>query len=719
MSTGAASSLEGAYALSSGLLTGTTGIYYNQLYSTGAHFSSGQIYAPALPLINVYNNNILNNNLSGTNSLRVGYQHTGNFSVVMDIEYSGCIRPTTQKGMILLSTVATPSGLSSGFIVGITDTNRIYFNTSGYSKTLDKELGIRDFVYVSLAENRYVNIGIYSLNDNQLYKQSISLPTGQLNSQDIYIGHFLLANATDPYTGLYGKVNQVMLFHDTLTDSDVGICSNCSLTTGFNTDTTTYSFVASQITGMYFSGVMDWMITGYTNVTGTVALHNGNTLNIVSPSGMTGFVTTGQAAIPMFTGITVSGTRNTTLFLYDQVALNTFSTFMLFFDLQMTSGDTIEVYTYPSPNPNAGKRALNLNVPTDTGVIQMVCNSLNETSGVDYDVVHNEFSGFSPDDILSYDVVPSQPIVTAYSGYWSDGTSRITISGGNGYFPSTSQYLEDVGSYSGVVRITGLNGICTGNVYHPRFGYDLFINGQKLISGNMFNITASGTSGFVVWLSGNKLPPLVVYPLYDNTGGGPTGILAVDDNELAFIPQFSGFMQARIDVTGAGYAFGPFTGFGEQVWVNGLRGVLSIDYAKTLPCSEITGNVNPFPYTFTMYDSEADTNQALWNTKIAPIITGIAGFGYSYGISCSFYNPFNYPTNGICLEVWDRQEVSDGVFTTSWAYQGVIANNTYLNYTGWNNAGLTGTGIVMVRYNCNNIVGPFTMSTGLTIYTAA
>lgn len=704
ISTGAASSLEGVYSLTSG----NTGVFFNQLYSSGAHYVNNQIYGPTVPLINVYGNNIINNNyLTGRNGLRVGYAHSGNFALIMDIEYSGCLRAMNQKGMVLVSTASTPAGLNSGFMVGVTESNRLYFKTSGRQETLDRELGTRDFVYVSLASQQFVNMGIFSLDNNQLYSKGVTMPSGTLASNDLYIGNFLTCPATEPYTGFSGKMNQVVLFSDSLTDRDVAVCSNCCMTTGFNTGTSSYTFVANMITGMYFSGVMDWAVTGNLNVTGKVTNSDGSVTNVINPSGMTGWFQTGLVAVPLFSGFNVSGFRDEFVFLYDTPAMSSFSKFSVFFHQMLSSGDSIEIYTYPQTNPNIGKRFDGLEWPNETGVIQLIGNGLNETLNVDYSVYRNQVSGFTTDDVLLYDVVGYTPIVTAYSGYWSDD-SKLAISG-IGLYPSAPQYFENA-NFTGIVKITGLAGICISNPFFPRFGWDLHMNGQKLISGMHYDVIASGASGFVVSLSGKKLPPLIVNGVFDPTGGGPISVASVEDSELAFIPQFSGFQQARVDVTSDGFNFGQFTGFGEQVWINGIRMLRDLDYNKTIPCSMVTGTFVPPTFDFSLYDSTVGVDTS-WNLRTPPLVTIVTGANiYSAAATGQLSNINGYPTNGNVIEVWTSQLTGPGTFGPM-TYAGQFPTGLMaIYYGGYMTDYQYCSGVTAARYHCENVIGQWTQT---------
>ena len=702
VSTGASNALEGAYVLASGY----SGVFYNQLYATGAHFVNGRLYGPTQPLINVYNNSINNNLLTGNNGVRVGYSHSGDFGVLMDIEYSGCTRPVQQKGMILLTTASTPLGLNSGFLVGITESNTLYFETSGYKATLGKELSTRGFVYVGLSEKRYVTFGCFDLNDNVLYDRQLDLGSGRLDSNDIYLGHFLAANSNTPYTGFSGRLYQSILFKETLTERDVGICSNCALVSGYNKITTNFPVLMAQITGWFYSGITGTSTTGYTNVTGQVVTHDATTIDVIFPSGITNQILIGQMLIPAFSGVTGLQARDTYAFMYDNAALNTFSTFSVYFNQPLSSGDSIEIYTYPQPNTKIGKRLIGIQWPDETGVVQLIANGLNETLDVDYTVSRNEIIGETSDDVLSYDVLVANSIITAYSGYWT-GDSKIAMSGG-GFFPPAPQFTENGANYTGVVKITGMNKVCTGNPFFPNFGYDLHVNGQKLISGMQYSITPSGTSGFVVSLSGYKLPPLIVWPIFD-TGGYPlpTGIADVEDTELAFIPQYSGFQQARIDVVNVQNSFGYFTGFAEQVWVNGIRQLGELDYQKLQPCSLTTGAYNPPELPFIMYQSDIG-NDAMWNLQPPPeaknLVNTYIGPTYQCKLTYSTSVPSSYPT-GNYIETWLAASpngniwenyILTGMLSTSASSFDYNCPDTYCK--------------IKLKYRFGNYIGPETIS---------
>lgn len=607
ISTGNSAYLEGVYSPSSGVV-GATGYLYNQIYTPASHIQNGNLYAPVFPLVNIFNNSVVNNTFSGQNGYRVGYQHSGNFGILIDIEYSGCTRSNSiGKGNVLLSTVDSPEQLNSGFSICINDTNRIYFKNANKSYALSKELGIRDLVYVSLTENQFVTMGLYKWNESKFYNVDIALDNKLPETNSIYFGNFLTNTSPSEYYGFEGKINQILLFNDDLSDSDVSTCSICSLVTGYNKYANLTPFSGYRITGFSFSGQQFNVVTGTSLATGKVYKNDTSFVNLVYPSGMTGLVSSGEYAIPLFQQVALQSSGDAYSFYYDQNAINLLTAFNMELDLTLTSGDLVEVYTYQFPNTNIAKSITNFQWPNETGFVQLYGNGLSETYNVDYTVKHNNIESYYSDDVLFYDVLNSGSIVTAYSGYWNN--EKILMSGGS-YFPSAAQYLENL-SYSGQVKITGLDKICSNNPYYPSFGYDLHLNGQKLLSGIQYGITATGSNGFVVSLSGCNLPQLYVDLLYSPTGGLPTGVSNVDDNELSFIPQYTGFRGTQFVINSNTKKIGVITGCSEQVWVNGIRQRLNVDYFKHGICDEIPDNIYLDNLTFTVYNSQLNKNY--WN----------------------------------------------------------------------------------------------------------
>jgi hypothetical protein len=699
ISTGASESIEGIYSFASG----TTGIIYNQFYSTGSHFQNGQPYAPVIPLVNATQKVLSNNFFSGLNCYHVGYQHTGNFSLILEIESSGCLKRSQSNGKdgILVSTIVNHSGFGSGFIIGVNDANRIYFRTQGLQYMIDKELSLHDFVYVGLAQNKYVNFGVFNVSEDALYSKSIIMPSASLSTPDIYIGSFLKNTLINDYNGFYGKINQAILFNDTITTNDINTCVDCSFATGYTKITGTFSLSGIQITGTQFSGIQQSALTGQVNITGSV-LRNDNTLvNIIFASGLTGLVTTGELALPLFNNVSLTGFRDVYTFYYDTGYRQSFSQFSVNFDLALTSGDVVEIYTYLNFNANVNLGFDNITWPTGNGFIQLFGNGLAETSGVDFFVAHNAISGFTTDDTLMYDILIAPTQVFDYSGYWQQ--SRIPLSGG-GFFPAAPQFYETAG-ITGQIFITGLSGICTGNPYYPNFGYDIYLNGQKLVSGLQYGINPSGTSGFVVALSGANLPSFTATVLTESVSGLVTGIAAVDDSELTFMPQFSGITRYLFTPTGTIAVFGTLTGFSEQIWVNGIRQRERFDYEKIVPCKLFSGFLDLPEFTFNVYDTQTDPT-GYWAVNYPPSVvildnfwSGFTSTGsiYEVDFDCSSLN--GYPT-GRFVEVLGISN-SDTIGYRFITYMNT--NDTIFNYSTHTLGAECWT--FRLRYHSGNSVG--------------
>jgi len=601
--TGNSVQLQGIYSPASG----TSSYLFNQLYSTGYHIYNGNLFAGATPLINVYNNPVTNNYFSGNNGFRAGYQHNGNFSVLMDIQYSGCNRFSNQSSCIqnvLLSTCDTSAGFGSGFAIVINDANRLTLKSQNINYTLSQELSVRDFVYVSLTENQYVNFGVYRPSDNFLYVENVSVPYGSLNTNAIYFGNFL-SGSDSRFTGFFGNINTILLFSDDLSMGDVTTCATCNMVSGYTSVATNQTFSGFQLTGMAYSGVQYYVQTGSSYVTGYVTSHTGGQIPIVYPSGLMTFLTSGEVTSPLFNQVALQTSGQTIQFQFDPTILAGFSTYQVQFQLPLTSGDVLEISTYPQYNSNVALITTNNLYPSNTGYIQIFANGLAETLNQDYIVNRNQMSGFNESDLLSYDVLPTNGYVTAYSGYWQN--EKLLLSDEN-YFPSEPQYYEPTGSLSGQVLITGLSGICVGNPFYPSFGYDIFMNGQKLVSGLQYAISLSG-AGFVVSLSGDNLAPVDMTPLYPPAGGLPTGAYA-QGNELSFLPYWNN-VQKQIIFINTTVATTGLIGFSEQIWVNGIRQVRNNDYFRVSPCSTINETITFPALNFTIYNSENDGGY--WN----------------------------------------------------------------------------------------------------------
>jgi len=702
ISTGASNALEGVYSFNSG----TTGIIYNQLYTTGQHFISGEISSQAVPLINLSPFPFTGNQFSGNNGYSIGYKHTGNFGIILDIASNGCSKRSGAflgKNQIIISTVDNISGLSSGFYLGITDSNRLFLQTSGKLETLNKELSVRDLIYVGLVDNRYIDFGIVNMADNSYFNASLYFSGAFLNTSNLYLGEFFNNNNTGA-TGFFGNIYHAILFKDSILPYDISVCADCSFVSGYNTVTGYYASSGYQITGTYFSGIQEVAVTGLSYITGTMTRTNGQVVNVIVQSGLSGLVTTGEIVFPLFSGIPFTGTRNDTAFLYDLATLSSFSQYSIDFDLSLTSGDVVEIYTYSREIPYLSRKITGNMWPQDTGFIQLFGNGLAETNGVDYYVSRNSISGFFDDDNLTYDILKKNSTVIPYSGYWYQ--SRIAVSGG-GFFPPSSQFNEPTG-ITGAIFITGLSGICTGNNTYPFFGYDLYLNGQKLVSGYQYSISGSGTNGFVVILTGTGLPYFSADQIPET--GIPSGFSDIQDNELSFIPQYSGFYRYLFNITGSQVNLTNITGFSEQVWLNGIRQYYQRDYRRFVPCSFVSGIIDIPILEYVLYSSLNLDTTGYWNFVFPTTyhVSGATGMWVSgsTGYSIGWTGGINYYPTGLFVELYSKLTYPDGSSDEYFIPSGMVSTQA-TGITGWLPSSRNHRGFVQARYHSGNVFGPF------------
>ena len=550
-------SVLGLYSFSSGT---TTGIY-NQIYTTGYNLFSGYPYDPALPLVYNGPGNQPSGNFSKSGFYQISKSYTGDFSCVLNLNYSGCLN-SGNTNYLLASSIPNASTSSSGAILGITPSSRLFLNTLNYSYTLPKEIGVGDFAYFSVQKNRFIDFGVFDIRNNLFYRKSYDAGSASVDVQGIYLGGML--NYPQTFTGYSGIINEFYLFSGNLQDASISSCVDCAFSTGYISSQPVSSFTGIQITGSSWSGVTQNQITGYKQISGTYLKYNGTTGIVYYNSGLSGNVSVYQSLVPLTQNVTYSltGSGISSILYNDSQRLQNII-FDAYFDLGLVSGDFVEVYTYPRFNSNIGNYlSYNSTFPSYSGLVQIYGNGLAETNGVDYNVLFNSLiSGFDSNDILLYDI----------------GSTGYTM-------PYTTGYISTGVSGAGYINITGISGINLAS----GFNYDFYLNGQKLISGINYSISGTGIN-----VSGNDLADI----------NDPNN----DFLEAKFIPFISGVNRTLYQITGASYTITGITGFSEQIWINGLRSSINVDYYKNNPCRFCTGNFGNPNYNFGLYNSVNDT----------------------------------------------------------------------------------------------------------------
>jgi len=542
-------SILGLYSFASG----DNLVAYNQIYSTGFHYISGIPYNDAVPMIFNGSGNQPSGKLTGNGFYQVSDLFSTDFSVIIYLNYSGC-NYSGSNNQLLAST-----SLSSGANLGITPSNRLFIKTPDYSYTIPKEIGVGDFAYFSVVGSRFVNFGLFSMADNVLYSKNYDEGNPIISLTDLTFGGALTYSST--FTGYSGKLNEIYLFSGALGSTSVGGCIACAFATGYTTGASSYNYITTQITGSYWTGITSSGLLSTTQVLTSYPKLTGGTGYVYFDLGISGAITIGQALIPLSQSGTQTGFISGLSFAFDTSQPMSGFLFDFYFTQGLSSGDIVEIYTYPVFNTKIGFQLSNLNYPSSTDVVQLYGNGLAETSGIDYSVAFNNLIlGFDSLDLLQYDIYPA-----TYTGPYATGFIQTGTTGG------------------GFVNITGVSGMSLSG-----FSSDIYLNGQKMASGLNFSV-----SGLTLTVSGNDFQDF----------NDPSGHLL----EIKFIPQYSGLLRNFTMISGNQFYISGISGFSEQVWVNGQRQFNGLDYFKYPRCRTCTGNfVNPgFP--FVLYDSSIDT----------------------------------------------------------------------------------------------------------------
>jgi hypothetical protein len=646
------SSLQGIYTFNSG----DSNLIYNNLYNTGFMYYSGIVSTLYTPLINL-GAPITNSYFSGVHNFRVGYSTANDFGLLLDVQYDSC----SKRNLVdycLLSSNTFATGKNFGLFIN--DANRLSFRTnSGYYSTLDKELTAHDFVYFSLSQHQYVTFGVYNVADNFFYNQKIDLGGPILNSDILCIGsEFNNANST----GFFGTISNAILFNQAPEILDG--CISCYFTSGYNLISTTTSVNVPKITGVYYSGIQSTLV--YTSLnSGVITKQNGSTVNVEYSTSLSTGIITGQVATLLYSQTGVNITQSYYQFYKDTGIVNSYNRYAINFTYPVQSGDALEIYTYYYPIPNLGTRIIGYDISNAGGIMQLINNGVDETLNVDYTIIRNQVSGFFDNDILAYDSLNSQSIILNFSGTFNNNLTGLNT-GSNPY-----------------LNVTGLSGVCYSNINYPKFGYDVFLNGQKLISGYEYTVVNSGVSGFAVVISGDQ----IMNP--DSS--------AIDNAELGFIPQFNNFIYFLSGVTQPTYTLSGIVGFSEQIWTNGIRQIKGVDYGITFPCftQDNSSNLVNFPYLF--YNNDGN-----WNFQYPPSIINLSGYITGNGNLTGFYSwntiILNNYNSGQYLEFCGKSGNND-YNTITYLDVGASGFQWNIGQTGHDNY------CAQIRYRNNNIMG--------------
>ncbi len=569
------------------LLSGTTGLAFNLTKSTGESYVADIINATSNPLIFLNETSLLGGAFSGDQIARYGYEYEPeDWQQIIDLEFDRCgYTGSTGYNRILISSKDTITQ-ASGFIAGINNANRLFFSCGPNSiYTLNKELSPKSIVSVSLADQEYLSLGVYDFNTELFYQERYNVSQSYSPSNKWYLGNVLTGGAG--YTGFSGTVHRAVFLSGNLDEIQSAACAECWFSDAISTGYTTGETITEIITGFELLRISGEEVTGYAFVSGYVTKPDGSTKTVLIHSGEYGDIFQEELLSPLtgsLTGILTG--ENFYEISYNQSEKAEYTSYSILFDIPLMSGDLVSVYNYGKVNPNVNIPTENFEVSPRTGIKNVIGNGLLETNGVDYTVSDGILIGFVEDDILIQDITSRESIVTVWSGLWSR-SKILTGTGPDVYFPPAAQYSES----DGIIHTTGISGVCYDNPYYPDFGYDLYMNGQKLVTGVHYEFISSG-SQFGIRFSGSGLPDFTADVSY--SGMVATGIENVQSSELTFFSKENSPTEAIYLMTGDENLIGNLSGFSEQVWVNGVRQTHGVDYVRYAACGMTSGLENQF-----------------------------------------------------------------------------------------------------------------------------
>jgi len=594
-------------AINSGLLgaiydfsSGSGNVLFNSIHSTGAHFSAGRLLAAKDPGIFISSGSSLPNALSGhfngSDLMQMpSYIHSETFSIIADYDINFC-NLSGNKSHVLFSSSLGGTG-TSGFVIGFNQTNRLffeYYNSQSQRTgivTLNKELSNKNTVIISSAGGSTIDLGYFNYENDSYVGQRFVIP-GYTHSNKLFVGG-LTNYSGSSNKGFTGNFNSISYFTGYLNDSDKTGCVDCLFSTGVTVTTGVVYYPRYQTTGFLFSSSGVSGVTGYGLSQDSLSHPTGGSSVIWRESGITGLLSTQQVVSPLTGGNGFSeAVTYQTNFNIDYSSKQGYGIKRLTFSPPVPSGWVVEAYSYIRPQRLLNIPASNFYLDkSGYANVQLFHNGIMNLEGFDYTVDGTSFAGadiqgYDASDFFTYNLLSQRLMVTHFSGLWSG--SKILLnqpSSGTGasYFPRSSQYLE-----SGTdIIITGVSGVCPT-------GYDLFLNGKKLIRDFEYENTYSGLTP-VVKVFGTLLPSFYADVSY--TGGfvsgypnyPPLGITNIEDDLLVFVENPTGIIPNRaVQVSDGTLSSLTITGFSEQVWINGVKSHPS-SYSKRYPCSPNSG----------------------------------------------------------------------------------------------------------------------------------
>ena len=511
------------------LESGKDDYIYNLVHPKDDHFVGNAIHTDKLPGLSLGKTDLpvtKSGLFEEEEILRVGRTVPfDNWSATIDINpYLCSYRSKDNLSRVLISTMES-SDTTSGFHVGINQSNRLYIqyndNQNTYVKTLPSEINNNSVVGISKGET---DIFVHYFDPNVDSGYFASVPTENVkHSNHLFIGNFN-SNSNKEYTGYLGYIHNFALFSGEFAGDSISKHSRCMFGKGTYTETISHEDVSYEITGNTQKTVYTTGVTGFKDITSYLPQEDGVNVPIYYKSGITGLIEAGEETV-LLTGKKITHEYDTkvTGVIYDEEKEKLYSRYFMNFRDGLVDGEKIEIHSFKDPRFD-----LQLKPKEDQEIISnkirlYYYGAFNQASGDQtassphvFDYFINPTGGkffLSGYDLsqhnLIYDLVDTGSICLDFSGHWGtlcsngqydDKTSceanngawgdsaaeianynpdkhhRIDVDislGGFTWFPWNPQFIE---TGHDTVTITGV----LGKDVHER---DVYMNGQKLIYG--------------------------------------------------------------------------------------------------------------------------------------------------------------------------------------------------------------------------------------------
>lgn len=519
----------------------------------------------------------------GNTAIRVGDRFPHKEWTIF-LNYSSEDNANLNLGKTLVSSMTSPTG-SSGFNIGLNGSNRLYYeyvnaDNNKVTSSLGKELAQKNIVSIARSYSS-IDLTYHNVAEAKNHTSVIQVQDSEKNGVDysysdlLFFGDFLKNGAG--YTGFNGKIDDILIFNSYLPDIYRNNISQAFFATGYSGERIDFeNIVRVEITGV---GTVEILVTG-TGVVGS-AFSTGLFIDTKCASGIPQVFlseVTGPLSGQVVTFATGSGTVTGTRavirpeeFFFNHSLVNSYARKNLAINYFIDSSDIFEMYSFTGIKTNLNKTDgkstftsdLFLSTEFTGGNLNVYLNGQLLRSGIYQEESMEIASGdyyISPTYLAILVAVPSEDLQILSNGLDIDNIIYDQIPGPvlhTGYSSGTPNLV--VG-------------------FAQAGSSDVFLNGQKLISG--FDYEISGSS---------------VVVMSDQIAGVETGLLSIAPRE-AFDYRVTGSATSLIN--------NGFELLSEQFWLNGMRQIKDINYFTVGDNSLLRTGVRIEKSTFIIYNND-------------------------------------------------------------------------------------------------------------------